>query len=78
MDLAPCCTQAFPGGSSGKEPTASAGDKGTDGFDPCNRRVLYRRAWQSTPFCGGRVWRTPWSEESGGLQSLGLHTVRRD
>ena len=24
------------------------------------------------------VWRIPWTEEPGGLQSLGLHRVRHD
>ena len=24
------------------------------------------------------AWRIPWTEESGGLQSMGLQTVRRD
>ena len=24
------------------------------------------------------AWRTPWAEEPGGLQSIGLHRVRHD
>ena len=24
------------------------------------------------------AWRTPWTEEPGGLQSMGLHRVRHD
>ena len=24
------------------------------------------------------AWRTPWTEESGGLQSMGLQSVRQD
>ena len=31
-----------------KNPLASAGDR-RPGFDPCVRKVLWRRAWQPTP-----------------------------
>ena len=36
----------------------------------------WRRTWQPTPvFLPGKI---PWTEEPGGLQSLGLQRVRQD
>ena len=63
----------FPGGSDVKESTCNAGDLGLiPGLGSC----LWRRAWQSTPvFLPGE---SPWSEEPGGLQSMGLQRVRHD
>ena len=40
------------------------------GFDPWVRKIPWRRAWQRTPeFLSGE---SPWTEESGGLHSIGL------
>ena len=53
-----------------KNPLASAGDR-RPGFDPCVRKVLWRRAWQPTPvFLPG---------ESRGQRSLAatVHTVEK-
>ena len=36
-------------------------------------KILWRRAWQPTPVF--LTWRIPWTEEPGGLQSIGLHRV---
>ena len=39
------------------------------GFDPCVRKILWRRAWQPTPvFLLGE---SPWTEKPGRLQSMG-------
>ena len=43
------------------------------GFDPLVRKIPWRRAWQHTPvFWPGEC---PWTEEHGGLQSMGLQRV---
>ena len=46
------------------------------------QEIPWRRAWQPTPVflpvensCPQRI---PWTEEPGGLQSVGLHRVRHD
>ena len=52
---------------------ANAGDM-RQGFNPCFRKIPWRRKWQSTPvFLPGK---SPWSEEPGRLQSIGLQRVR--
>ena len=39
-------------------------------------KIPWRRAWQPTPvFLPGE---SPWTEEPGGLQSMGLQRVRHD
>ena len=54
----------FPDSTSGKEPTCRCRRCKRLGFSPC------RRAWQPTPvFLLGE---SPWTEEPGGLQSMGL------
>ena len=35
--------------------------------DPCTEKILWRRKWQPTPI----GWTIPWTEEPGGLQSMG-------
>ena len=62
----------FPGGSDGKQSACNAGD------------------WGSIPGSGGSLekgmathssilaWRSPWIEETGGLQSMGLQRVGHD
>ena len=43
------------------------------GFDPWVEKIPWRRAWQPTPiFLHGE---SPWTEEPGGLQSMGAHRV---
>ena len=67
----------FPGGSDGKESVCNAGDLGSiPGFDPWVGKIPWRRAWQPTPvFLPGEI---PWTEEPGGLQSIGLQRVGYD
>ena len=46
------------------------------GFDPWVENIPWKRAWQPTPVF--LLWRVPWTEEPGGLQSVGLQRVRHD
>ena len=64
----------FPGGTSGKEPTYQ-----------CRRHKRCQSPGREDPLEEGMAthssilaWRTPWTEESGGLQSTGLQTVGHD
>ena len=66
----PFCS-SFPGGSDGKESAYSAGDPGLipGQEDPMEKGM----ATHSSIL----VWRTPWTEEPGGLQSLGSQSRTR-
>ena len=63
----------FPGGSVSLESACNAGDclqYSRSGFDPWVRKIPWRRAWQPTlVFLSGE---SPWTEEPGRLQSMGL------
>ena len=63
----------FPGGSDGKESACSVGDLG---LTPVLGRFPWRRARQPTPV--SLPGESPWTEEPGGLQSLGSQRVRHD
>ena len=55
----------FPGGSDGKESACNAGDPSLTpglGRSPRDRMTTHSSIL---------TWRTPWTEEPGGLQSLG-------
>ena len=43
------------------------------GFDPWVRKSPSRRKWQPTP-----AWRIPWTEEPGGIKSIGSQRVRHN
>ena len=61
----------FPGGSEGKASICLQCEK--PGFDPWGGKTPWRRAWQPTPvFSPGE---SPWNEEPGRLQSVGLQRV---
>ena len=45
-------------------------------FDPWIGKILWRRAWQSTPVL--LPGEPPWTEEPGQLQSMGPQRVRHD
>ena len=59
----------FPGGASGEDPPASVGDVRDLG--------VWSLSWEDSLEEGMvthssiLAWRTPWTEESGGLQSMG-------
>ena len=59
----------FPGGSDGKEPACSAGDLGLiPGWeDPVQKEMI--------TYSSILAWKIPWTEEPGGLQSIGLQNV---
>ena len=52
-----------------KNPPAHARDKRC-GFNPWVGKILWRRDWQAT-YSSMLAWRSPWTEEPGGLQSVG-------
>ena len=45
-------------------------------FHPWVRKIPWRREWQPTPVF--LAWRIPWTEEPGGLQSMGSQTVKHN
>ena len=63
----------FCGYSDGKESAFSAGDWG---LIPVSGRSSGRRKWKPTSSILG--WRILWTQEPGGLESMGLQAVRHD
>ena len=65
--------RGFAGSTVGKESVCNAG-----GLDSIPRlgRFRWRRKWQPTPVF--LAWRIPWTEEPGGLQSMGAQRVGHD
>ena len=71
-DLNACLFESFPGGADGKESACNAGDPGlipglgrSPGEGNDNPLVIL-------------AWRIPWTEEPGGLQSMGSQRVGHD
>ena len=63
----------FPGGITGREPACQCRRHKICRFNPCVRKIPWRRKWQPTPvFLPGD---SPWTEVPGGLQPLGLQGV---
>ena len=62
----------FTGGSDGKDPACNAGDLGSI---PGSGRSLEKGMATHSSIL---AWEIPWTEESGGLQSMGLQRVRHD
>ena len=62
----------FPGGASGKELSANAGDRGDMGLidDPLEEGMATHSSILA--------WRISWAEEPGGLQSMGSQRVGYD
>ena len=46
-------------------------------FNPCVRKIPGRRYWLAT-HSSIAAWRIPWTDEPGGLQSMGSQRVRHD
>ena len=67
--------QGFPGGSVVKNPPANAGDAGEADFIPELGRSP--GGGNATHF-SILVWKIPWTEEPGGLQSIGSQRVGHD
>ena len=65
----------FPGGTTGKNPHASAGDI----RDTCSIPELGRSpAGGTATHCSILAWRIPWTEEPGRLRSIGSQRVGHD
>ena len=64
--------KGFPGGLDGKESTCNEGDLGLI----LNWEDLLEEGMAT--HSGILTWRIPWTEEPGGLQSMGSHRVRHD
>ena len=65
-----------PGGSSGKELACQRRTHRRRGFILLVRKIPWKRAWQPTPVFLPEE--SPWTEELGGLQSMGSKRVRHD
>ena len=66
----------FPGGSSGKELACQHRTHERCGFILLVRKIPWKRAWQPTPVFLPEE--SPWTDELGGLQSMGPKRVRHD
>ena len=63
---------SFPGGSDDKESACNPGDPGSiPGLERSSREGNGNPLWFL-------AWRIPWTEEPGGLQSMGSLRVRHD
>ena len=62
----------FPGGSDGKQSACNAGDPGSipGKADPLAKGM--------TTYSSILVWRIPWTEEPGGIQSMGSQRIGHD
>ena len=69
------CIQGRPGGASGKEPAWQCRRHKRRGFDPWVGKIPWRRKRQPIPvFLPGEFL---WTDEPGGLQSIGSDTAER-
>ena len=64
--------KGFPDGSEGKESVCNAGDTGDAASIPGLRDPLEE---EMAPHSSILAWEIPWTEEPGGLQSLGSQRV---
>ena len=66
----------FPGGASAKEPACQCRKGKRRRFDSWVWKIPWRKKWQPTPVFMPRE--SPWTEEPGGLQSMGSQRVGHD
>ena len=66
----------FPGGTVIKNPPANAGDTREAGLIPGSGRSRQEKE-MATP-SSLLIWTIPWTEESGGLQSMGSQRIRHN
>ena len=65
--------EGFPGGTVVENPPARTGDARDSGLIPESGRS------PGIGTCSGLLaWRIPWTEEPGGLQSMGTQRIRHD
>ena len=62
----------FPGGSAGKESSCNVGDLGS--IPGLGRSLEKGKVTHSSIL----AWRIPWTEQHGGLRSMGLQKLRDD
>ena len=67
---------ASPSGASGKESTCLCGKPKSRGFDPWAGKIPLEEGMASHSSL--LAWRIPWTEEPGGLQSMGSQRVGHD
>ena len=65
----------FPGGTSGKEPACQCRRPKRHGFNPWVGKIPWRKG--TTAHSSILAWRIPWTEELGGLQSIGSQSQAR-
>ena len=69
-------SKGFLGGANGKEPACQCRRTKRCGFNPWVRKTPWTRACQPTPvFLPGE---SPWTDDPGGLQSIGSQSVRHN
>ena len=60
----------FPGGTGGEEPACQIRRHKRGGFNPWGGKIPLEEGMAT--HSGILAWRIPWTEEPGGLQSMGL------
>ena len=65
----------FPSGANGKESAYEFSRDNRRGFDPWVRKISWEGIATHSSIL---IWRSPWTEEPGGLQSTGLQRVSHD
>ena len=74
MTLGECLpAQASPGSASGKEPAYQGKGLKRHRCDPWVEGSPWKRTWQSTPIF--LLGESPWTEEPGGLRSVGSQSA---
>ena len=68
--------QGLPGSTRGKEPTCQCRRQKSHGFDPWVKKTPWCRKWATRSSV--LAWEIPWTEEPGGLQSMGSQRVGHD
>ena len=71
-----CSIVGFLGGASGKEPSCQCRRCKRPGFNPWVGRIPLKEGMIAHSSI--LAWRIPWTEEPGGLQSIGLQRVRHN
>ena len=66
----------FPGGASGKGPTRQCRSRKRHGFDPWVGKTPLEKGMAT--HSSTLAWRIPWTEEPGGLQSMGSQRAGHD
>ena len=69
-------TSGHLGGTSDKEPACQCRRWKRSGFSPWVRNIPWRRTWQPAPVFF-LVWRIPWTDKAGELQSMGSQSQIR-